>query len=150
MARIRLFGHPLHPATVHAPIGLLLGVGVWDVVALFAGAAWWRLSYWTLALGVAAAALAAGTGLLDYGWLPDDEAAVRRAQTHLVVMGAAVCLYLLSLIGRSVGEGLTPPVWSVIASFAGLAALVVGGWLGADLIVRHGVGRLDEGASGSR
>jgi len=70
MRRLRLFGHPLHPATVHFPIGLLAGATVVDVLAalgLYAASLWFRHDTESAAL-VLATSLGGAAVLLLAGW----------------------------------------------------------------------------------
>lgn len=70
MRRLRLFGHPLHPATVHFPIGLLAGATVVDVLValgLYAASLWFRHDTESAAL-VLATSLGGAAVLLLAGW----------------------------------------------------------------------------------
>jgi len=63
--RARFAGHPLHPALVHFPIALWMAAVLWDLVGWWQSSdpLWWQMSYWCLALGLAAALPAIATGL---------------------------------------------------------------------------------------
>lgn len=105
MRRLRFFGHPLHPATVHFPIGLLVGATVVDVLAV---------------LG------------LDLG---------PKAANLLLILGlcaaAALGLYGASLWLRNVTES---TVLVLTTSLGGAFVLLFAGWLGGQLVYRHGQG----------
>jgi uncharacterized membrane protein len=64
---LRVFGHPLHAALSHTPMGLLTTSLLWDAVGIWRGEAlWWSISFWVIAAGLAGAAAAAMAGLVDY------------------------------------------------------------------------------------
>lgn len=137
---LRFLGHPLHPALVHLPLGLWLGAGAWDVLALLRSEpVWWRLAYYCLALGLAAAALAAVAGFLDFVKIPNGDPAEKPALWHMVVMLTAATLMLAALL---LHRGTPParPGWAAAATLAGCALLAWGGWLGGELVFRHGLG----------
>ena len=141
--RFRLLGHPLHASLVHLPLGALVSVLIWDIVALLGGGGiWWVVGFWSLTLGLAASIPAIVTGLADYGVLPSGSTAARTAKWHLYANVAALVLYGASLIVR--GGPAPPEGWAVGASVAlavlGLGFLTFGGYLGAELIFRHRVG----------
>lgn len=145
--RLTIFGHPLHVSIVHLPIGVLGSVAVWDALALLREEAfWWSLSFWSLALGTLAALPAAATGLLDYAGLPDESPATPVAGRHMTCALSAVFLYGASLLLRGTpgpqaeAAGLLP----VGVAYLALVFLAVTGWLGGELTLRHGVGRVPD------
>lgn len=141
--RFRVLGHPLHASLVHLPLGALVSVVVWDILALLgAGAVLWTVAFWTLVLGLVSAVPAIVSGLADYAVLPEDSPAARTARWHLYTVVAAVILYGGSLAarggpappeGRAVGAG-------VALGVLGLGFLAFAGYLGAELVFRHRVG----------
>lgn len=137
MKQITLFGHPPHPAFVHLPLGVLPLVVVWDGVALIdGGAVWWALGFWCAVAGVAGALLTVATGFLDYLALPDDPRVMRRANRHIVVMASALVLVLLRILlqGAPGPPVRTPGLVLCLCSALGAAVLLVGGWLGGELV----------------
>jgi len=144
MIRARIAGHPLHPALVHFPIGLWLAAVLGDVVG------WWRstevlwsqMSYWCLALGLAAALPAVATGLIEFLALRADDPAIDTATAHMMAMAGAAALFGASWVVRTkTGAAMAPTGWALSLSFVGAAVLAVGGWLGGTLVYRYGVGR---------
>src|SRR4051794_27485559 len=89
--------HPVHPALVHFPLGLLFSSALVDLAHL---TGLWRETHfaaWLMAGGLASALLAMAAGLYDFRLL--DDAQVVHATRHMVVMvvawiGFAVALYL--------------------------------------------------------
>jgi uncharacterized membrane protein len=148
--RARIAGHPLHPALVHFPVGLWLAAVLWD------GVGWWRsnevlwpqMSYWCLALGLAAALPAVATGLVEYFALNSDDPAIDTATAHMMAMAGSAALFGASWVVRAkTGIAVAPNGWALALSLIGASALAVGGWLGGALVYRYGIGR-DEGRGG--
>lgn len=143
---VRILGHPLHTALVHFPIGLLGAVPLWDALAAWRGPEpWSTLAFWTLALGLASAIPAAGTGLLDYARLDEEDPAADRASQHLWTVLIAIALYAGSFGLRwEDGAPVPDPGWPAGSlGLAGLLFLGLAGWLGGELVLRHGVGAAD-------
>lgn len=138
---IRLGGHPLHPAIVHFPIALwTVAVGA-DLAGWLAGQpTWWFMSQVCLALGVIAGLLAMVAGALDYAALPARHSAQNTAVRHMLWMGTAWFLFVISLAARgNLGSG-PPPLWAIAAAMVGFAVMAVGGWMGGQLVYRYWVG----------
>lgn len=145
MKRLRVLGHPLHPPTVHLPLGLWAAAGVWDAGALATGRPeLWTLSFGCLALGCAAALPTMVTGFLDLIALEKKEAETA-AYWHMGLMALCWCLYGASLLARRSPEH---EGWAVGLQFAGLGCLSIGGWLGGHLVYSHGVGVSGESYNG--
>ena len=138
---LRLLGHPLHPMVVAFPLAFWVGGTAWYVVALVAPAALWsRLGFWTLVLGLAGALPAVASGLWDLAALPRDHPAEITAWWHMGVMSTALCCFLGSvLLHRGHLDAATPPGAAVGLAVAGVVLTLGGGWLGGELVFRHGV-----------
>ena len=135
-----MFGHPLHPALVHFPIGLLLSATLADLAWLAGLTQDTHVGAVMMAGGLAMALAAMGAGMVDFVRL--DEAVVPHALRHvgavaLAWLGYAIALYLRrdSLFGS--GTIGTPTIAVSIAS--GLL-LALGGWLGGRLVYKFGAG----------
>lgn len=139
----RPFGHPLHPATTHFPLALLLSTVVWDAIAGLTGDPFWdRMAFWILVSGLAASVVTLATGLVEYAALRADHPALSRANLHLILVLTGLTLFGASALfrgARVLGEA-ADPVAAVLTSGAGALVLAVGGWAGAELVYRHGVG----------
>jgi uncharacterized membrane protein len=142
--RARIAGHPVHPALAHFPLGLWLAAVLWDFVG------WWRsgetlwgqMSYWCLALGLAAALPAIATGLIEFLALRADDPALDTATAHMMAMACAAALFGASWVLRAkAGAAIAPTAWALGFSFLGAAVLAAGGWLGGTLVYRYGIGR---------
>jgi uncharacterized membrane protein len=137
-SRISVAGHPLHPMLVTIPIGLWVFSLVCDLIYASTGDSRWEITaYFNLGAGIVGALLAAVPGLFDF--LSLHEPRERRVGTiHLVLNLSIVAVQGINFWLRSQpgpgGENL-PVLLSVVA----VAALVVSGWLGGQLVHVFGV-----------
>ena len=68
-----------------------------------------------------------------------QNALLNRVLAHIGVMAVVWCISLASLIMRVDGGAISAPSsMAIIVSILGFAALVVGGWLGGELVYRFG------------
>lgn len=145
--KARLLGHPIHPMLVTIPIGLFLLSLVFDLIVMGGGpGALGASSFWAIAGGVCAGLLAAVLGLVDWFAIPSRTRAKRiglwHAGTNVIVVVLFVVAWLLRL--QTVDR---EPFWLAVAfEIAGVALLLVSGWLGGELVDRLGVG-VDDGAN---
>ncbi|MBV8857576.1 MAG: DUF2231 domain-containing protein [Acidobacteria bacterium] len=140
---LRVFGHPLHAALSHVPMGLLGTALLWDAVGAWRGeASWWAVSYWSVAAGLAAACVAACAGAVDYAAIGEGDPALDTGSRHLAFVLCALLPYVLGMFARGGPEG--PKGKAVLAVLlldgAGALLLSVGGWYGGHLVFHHGVG----------
>ncbi|MFL6337440.1 MAG: DUF2231 domain-containing protein [Pyrinomonadaceae bacterium] len=140
---LRVFGHPLHAALSHLPMGLLGTAVLWDAVGVWRGeAVWWAVSYWGVAAGLASACVAACAGAVDYAAIEEGDPALTTGSRHLTFVLAALLPYILGMFARGGPEG--PRGRGVLAVMlldgAGALLLAVGGWYGGHLVFHHGVG----------
>lgn len=144
----------LHPATVHFPIALLLVGSLAGLLYL-----WWQprpefrvLTWWLLPLGWIGAGVAALTGLLAQGSLPPQAPYTVVLNGHitsglaLLVVYAALFyrLWLFRNRRRSTDPAdlLDVPAarpWLTLLLLLGIALVVIGGWLGGQLVYTWGV-----------
>lgn len=126
-------GHPLHPVTVHLPIG------AWMLAALldpWGGSMAARMGAdLAVAVGVVAALFASMTGATDY--YPYGDATIRRiGGLHAILNWAAIALYAFSWIGRSNEARDVARAFS----YLGFGALSVSGYLGGLLVYEKRIG----------
>lgn len=136
---------PLHPQFVHFPIALLGTSLIFDIIGLARGEpVWWSIAFWNIALGLVIAAVAATTGLMDSRRVKSDSPAAKVVTPHMLSMIAAVVAYGVALIIRG-GPG-TPSgagiAGTIVLEAVGLLLLIVGGYLGGEMVYRHGVGQM--------
>jgi uncharacterized membrane protein len=138
------YGHPLHPLVVTVPIGAWLAAVIFDIVA-FAGddpAAFTIGARWLYGIGVLGAVVAAVLGLLDFTRLTPGTRARRIATIHLVLNLVAVAIFAAAWLVH-VGSD-EPSAVGLVLGLIGLCGLAVSGFLGGELVFRHGVRVTDE------
>jgi uncharacterized membrane protein len=149
-------GHPIHPILIPFPIGLWVFSLIADVIYLWRGNTVWRdyIAFYTLLGGIIGAAVAAVPGLIDWLSLKDSEV-VKIANWHarlnvIALVVFAVSFYLRTTSGASwVGGSYTIPV---LLSVVGVILITISGWLGGEMVFRHGVAvdeRAGTGAEGN-
>lgn len=138
------YGHPFHPMLVTVPIGAWLMAVIFDIVA-FAGddpAAFTTGARWLYGLGVLAAVAAAVFGLLDYTRLTPGTRARRIATIHLVLNLSAVAIFTVAWALHLGSDD--PSAVGLALGIVGLLGVSVSGFLGGELVYRHGVRVADE------
>ena len=151
--RPRLAGHPVHPPTVHFPVALWTTATVCDALALgLGGGIWWNFSFFCLGAGTVAVLPTLVTGLLESTAVEEGGRAERVLGRHvLTVLGASGAYLgcLLLRVGERAPEGWRLPA-SVGLSVVGMTLLAIGGWFGAELVYRHGIGLSSRGTKAPR
>ncbi len=132
----------LHPALVHFPIGLLLAGVILDLYA------WWRrrddlvrTATGLLVAGVLAGVVAAISGLIAYNTVPAHTAEAHEMMTwhwklQTVVMGLFIAVALMRWRMRNTRSSLLARLLGLLAA----VLLVVGSYLGGQLVYRGGAG----------
>jgi uncharacterized membrane protein len=139
--RMRLMGHALHPVLVTAPIGLLVGSVMFDVITLVTDRETFRhAAGLTLGLGVVGAVAASIPGWVDWTSIPKGTRARRIGLSHGLLHSAVVAAFAVSFLLRFAEGGWEAPAIAVVISLGAFLALAIGSWLGAELVERHGVG----------
>jgi len=139
-AKAKLFGHSIHQMLIVFPLGLL-GTGVvFDIVhfivpqQVFAAVA-----YWMMVAGIVGGVIAAPFGLADWISIPSGTRAKRVGAAHGIGNVVVLALFVASVLLRA-GDDNPPPSLAYVCSFLGLLVALVTGWLGGELVARHGVG----------
>lgn len=141
--RLRIGGHPIHPALTDFPIALLPLALVWEIIALWQGGDfWWKAAFWTLIAGLVVAVPTAVTGFLDYLTLTRNSTAFKTATTHMLVMLTAVCFFAGSAVAQAGPSEISGGQAAIAVALAatGAALMGFGGWLGGELVYGEGVG----------
>ena len=118
-------GHPVHPMITDVPIGAFIVAFVLDLVGQSTGAGW------AIGIGFVSMLAAALAGYADY--IDLEGAGKRIGSLHSTSMLLAALLYLVSL-GARLGWW---PLFDGVAAWTadlGLLLVVVGGYLGGDLV----------------
>lgn len=130
-------GHPLHPAIVPLPIGMLAAAAMSDAAHLVTGDAFFsRASRWLLAGGILSGAVSAGLGLVDFLTIRAARGPVGLA--HAGGNAAILAMSGVSLVLRRRSSG--TPGTAATLSLAAAALLAITGWLGGELTFRKRVG----------
>jgi uncharacterized membrane protein len=148
-----LGGHPVHPMLIPFPIALWVFSLVADVIYLWRGNPVWRdwVAFYTLLGGIIGGALAAVPGFIDWLSLKDREV-VRIANWHARLNVIALLIFVASFYLRTTsGAGLVGGSHTIpfVLSAVGVILITISGWLGGELVFRHGVavdGRAGAGA----
>ena len=148
-------GHPVHPMLIPFPIALWFFSLIADLIYLWRGNPVWRdwVAFYTLLGGIIGAALAAVPGLVD--WLSITDGEVKKiANWHarlnvIALLVFAASFYLRTTGGAALVSGsYTIPV---LLSVLGVLLITISGWLGGEMVFKHGVAvepQSDAGAGG--
>ncbi len=131
-------GHPVHPALVPIPIGLLTAAAASDLAHLVTGDRFFaRASRWLLAGGFAGGVTAAVPGLIDF-------ATIRAARGPVGIAHAGGNATILGITAASLllrRESADRVHLGAVALSMLAAVLVAGtGWLGGELVFRKRIG----------
>ena len=138
-----IMGHPIHPMLIPFPIALWIFSLVADLIYLWRGNPVWEnyIAFYTLLGGIIGAAAAAVPGLIDWATLTDP-AAVKVANWHARVNIFGLLIFIASFYLRTTSGAtwiVSMPMLPIILSCIGVLGLGVAGYLGGELVFRHGV-----------
>ncbi|QDU90044.1 hypothetical protein Pla175_34430 [Pirellulimonas nuda] len=137
---VEILGHRVHPMLVGLPIGLLVGSVVFDVALMATDEPRWAdVSFWTLGLGIVSGLIAAPFGTIDRLGIPSGAPAKHIGLWHGVAAVLSVALFAASWTLRYQSPP-TPTTLALGLSAAAVVLLAIAGWLGGELVFRHGVG----------
>ena len=136
-------GHPIHPMIIPFPIALWVFSLVADLIYVWRGNPIWKdwIAFYALLAGIIGAVAAAVPGLID--WLSlTDRGVVKIANWHarlnvIALVIFAGSFYLRTTSGASlVGDSHIIPV---VLSVFGVVLITISGWLGGEMVFKHGV-----------
>lgn len=130
--------HPIHPMLITIPVGLLIFSLVCDLIALFVTNpdVWLIVAFFTMVGGFVGALIAAIPGVIDL--MSIEEPTIKKiGLTHAALNLIAVTLYAVNIWMRVDGTSASTPL---ILSIISVILLGISGWLGAEMVHRHGVG----------
>ena len=136
-------GHPIHPMIIPFPIALWVFSLIADLIYLWGGNTLWRdyIAFYTLLGGIIGGAAAAVPGVIDWLSLKDREV-VKIANWHarlnviaLLIFAASFYLRTMSGAGLVSGKHTIPVGLSVL----GVILIAISGWLGGEMVFKHGV-----------
>lgn len=133
--------HPLHPVSVHAPIACIAFAPLADLAATLTQLPFmWAVGALMTAGAAIFGLIAASFGAMDY-----ERAYAKAPKTvswHAILMACAVTFDGFSAFGR-LGQDreitTAPAMWAIALTALALVIAAVGGFLGGDLVYRHGV-----------
>ncbi|HJR80371.1 MAG TPA: DUF2231 domain-containing protein [Anaerolineales bacterium] len=137
------FGHPLHPALVHFPIGLFLLSLMLDLASYLWNSSTTMVqgSFYAMSFGIVGALLAASAGLADWSDIRLDHPAKKTANIHMTLNLTATALFGINLVLRTGQLDLnTAPLVPMLLSFVGVGIILVSGYLGGTMVYDDGVG----------
>lgn len=137
------FRHPLHPALVHFPIGLLTLSLVMDILSYLriVSGDLFQMSFYAMALGIVGGILAVIAGLADRSDIRLDHPARKTVNLHMALNLSALGIFVINLFLRSRQLYLagTPLVYLLI-SLAGVGMILFSGYLGGTMVYDDGIG----------
>lgn len=136
----RIMGHPIHPMLVPFPIVFLISALLTDIAYVRSGwAAWAYASSWLIGAGIATALLAALAGFTDF--FGDRRIRnLRPAWYHMIGNLAAVLLSVVNFFVHLRDGAVAVMPTGLILSAVVVLLLAFNGWMGGELVFRHGVG----------
>jgi len=148
-----LGGHPVHPMLIPFPIALWVFSLVADVVYLWRGNLVWRdwIAFYTLLGGIIGGVLAAVPGFIDWLSLKDREV-VKIANWHARLNVVALLIFVASFYLRTTsGAGMVGGSYTIpfVLSVVGVILITISGWLGGEMVFRHGVAVDERDGAGS-
>jgi uncharacterized membrane protein len=149
-SKAKALGHPIHQMLIPFPFGLLATAVIFDVVYLVWGnPAMATVAYWMIVAGIVGGLAAAPFGLIDYLAIPRGTRARSVGLVHglgnVVVLLLFAASWWLRYGTPDAAASHSPSTLALALSFAGFALAGLTGWLGGELVDRHGVG-VDDGA----
>ena len=136
----RVGGHPLHPMLVPIPIACFLLTLVSDLAYWKTAAMQWaNMSAWLLTIGLVVALFAVIAGLIDFL----GERRIRSLTAvyiHAVGNAVALVLAILNAFVHSRDAYTSVVPLGLTLSALTVLILLVTGWLGWEMVYRHGVG----------
>lgn len=136
-------GHPIHPMIIPFPIGLWVFSLIADVIYLWRGNPVWRdyIAFYSLLGGIIGAAVAAVPGFIDWLSLKDREV-VKIANWHARLNVIALLIFAASFYLRTAsGGGLVSGSFTIPIglSVLGVILISISGYLGGEMVFKHGV-----------
>ncbi|MHB8174708.1 MAG: DUF2231 domain-containing protein [Nitrospirota bacterium] len=136
--KVTIQRHPIHPMLVVLPIGMWVFSLIGDIVLRMGGSpAWAPAAYYAMGIGIIGALTAAVFGFIDLLSIPEGTRARGIGYWHLGINLSVTVLFIVNFYLRSTGPpvDLTPFILSIV----GIAALLVSGWLGGEMVYVEGV-----------
>ena len=133
--------HPSHPMFVHFPTALFPTAILFDILS-------WgltepelvRAAFYNIAVGLAASVLAVLTGFVDYFGMVSGSRKHRVTTWHMLSNLPLLLIFAVSLGLRSLELDATrTPLYILVLPLVGVPFLIVGNYLGGELVYRMGM-----------
>ena len=133
----RIGRHPIHPMLIPFPIVCFVLTFVFDILYVKGRSDFSHVTNWLLAIGLGFAVLAALAGLTDF--FGDKRIQGSDAIKHMLANVLAVVLSLANLVLRYHNPDF---IMSTGVYISGVVVLILlySGWMGGELVFRHGIG----------
>jgi uncharacterized membrane protein len=139
-----IYGHPLHPLLVTLPIGFLIGALLTDLAFHGTGDSFWaRASIWLIGAGLVSGVLAAIAGFIDF-IANEYIRSLNLVWYHFIGNAIALVISAISLYLRLGGDPAVVTGTELFLSILVVVIFAVTGWLGGEMVFRHGVGMADD------
>jgi uncharacterized membrane protein len=137
-AKATIAKHPIHTMLVALPIGMWVFSLICDIVLRAGGSTVWApAAYYAMGIGIIGALTAAVFGLIDLFAIPQGTRARTLGHWHLGLNLSITVLFVVNFYLRTIGTPVA--VTPFILSIVGIAALLVSGWLGGEMVYVEGV-----------
>lgn len=139
-SKAHLKSHPLHPMLIPFPLAFFTGTFLFDILGYINNNfSFWQTGSYLQIAGVGFALLAAVPGIIDYTYtVPPKSSAKKRAATHGLLNVINVLLQAGVWFYRRGNDDM--PMLVLVLEAAGLALLVIAGWMGGTLVYRNQIG----------
>lgn len=137
---VEILGHRVHPMLVGLPIGLLVGSVIFDLIYLATDSSRWAdMAFGAAGVGVIAGLIAAPFGSLDWLSIAPHTKAKKIGLFHGLSAVVSIALFAVSW-GLRYENPTDPSMLAIALSLTGALVLGIAGWLGGELVFRHGIG----------
>jgi uncharacterized membrane protein/nitrite reductase/ring-hydroxylating ferredoxin subunit len=139
-SKVHIKSHPLHPILVIFPIAFFTATLVFNFLNfLTRNQSFANTSFYMNVGGLICAVAAAVPGIIDYAYtVPPRSTAKRRAVRHGLLNTTVLLLFLMALLMRLNFPNLQ--IATLLIEAAGVAIMIVAGWMGATLVHRNQIG----------
>lgn len=141
--RGKFLGHPIHPMLVHFPTALFSAGFLFDIAGiilqqplLFAA------SFYVILMGLAGGVLAGLFGVIDYIKLTDRPELFQKASWHGGIQFTLLTIFavVLGLKSQTYPDVSAPGLIQLIAMAVAMVGMLIGNYLGGELVFSHKVG----------
>lgn len=138
----RFLGHPVHPMLVHFPTALFTVSFLFDLIGTwYSNDSLFAASFYCIGAGLAGGFFAALFGLIDYLALTEREPLFRKASRHALLQFTVLLLFgVIFGVRFEQASEFYAPGSTVAVSGIGVILMLIGNYLGGDLVFRDGVG----------